>query len=76
MAPNNRPKCPVSDEGCPPVITMAADMKWVKRGAYAAIAEALALLMGVLIFLAVTTFNKAFNTDASANSRSEITRPK
>ena len=25
-------KCPVTDKGCPPVITLVSDLKWVKWG--------------------------------------------
>ena len=37
MDDKERPECPVTVEGCPPVITIAADMKWVKRGIWIAV---------------------------------------
>lgn len=46
-------ECPVTEEGCAPVITVRADMRWVKRGFWLAVAQLIALL----ITLATTVFS-------------------
>ena len=58
---NNRPKCPVSDEGCSPVVTLTTDMKWVKRGAFAAIGQFM-LLLATLLAAGVIFMTKTLAT--------------
>ena len=48
---NNRPKCPVSDEGCSPVVTLTTQMRIVGWGAKAAIANLLVIVVSLLTAL-------------------------
>ena len=71
--------CPVTNAGCPPVITLVADMKWVKRGAYAAIANAVAVI-GTLTVVAILFFGRvvlnSLADDALANTPTEMVEGK
>jgi hypothetical protein len=50
-------ECPVTDKGCPPVIELKADMRWVKRGAWASIAQFLTIVGAAIILLLGKLYN-------------------
>lgn len=67
MAKKKPNPCPVTPVGCPPVIRLTTDMKWVVRGAHIAIVHFLAFLL-LVGGIAVKAYFDHAQPDAVANT--------